>query len=325
MKKVSKENTNLKKEVKEKEGSIIILDKNVSTEPLKEVVDSQRNGLLTLYRKTQRYSNIMMVVAVTIFVASIIMLAQKIAALTIVAYCLIALCIVGMVVFYVVTRNLYPNASKKYFKVFWKATNDYIFSDLKFTECQIDTNTKYVISDVLADRAYKDVVDSASRNIVKGKYNEQPFTFGELAYYKAGAKKNAKDVLFVGRRLEMMNDLHFDGRYIINIRSTKSMDLPTDIDDLTVLKDENGLVIYGPQDGKIEKDLGKDILKSIEHIRCIEPLLNVNFVFWPGHSIVYMSYDDSIVAIPFDKPINVKSYESLKNDVMDVFAIVARK
>lgn len=326
MKKVSKKNNN-KKEVKTKEAesTLLVLDKNSSKEPLHEVVDAQRNGLFTLYRKTQRISNIMMVVAITCFVASFIMIAQKTKALTIIGWCIIALSLVGMLTFYIVTRNLYPNASKKYFAVFWKTTNEYLFSDDTFSECQIDTSMKYVISDVLADRVYKDVVDSASRNIVKGKYKDQSFTFGELAFYKSGAKKNSKEVLFVGRRLELMNDLHFEQRYIINIKGEKPMDLPTDIDDLTLVKEENGMTIYGPANGEIEKDLGKDFIKGLQHIRCIEPLVNVNIVLWPGHSIAYLSYDDSIVAIPFDKPINVKSYQTLKSDIKDMFELLARK
>lgn len=322
MKKVSN-----KKDYKkvEENSTLIILEKNNEQQPLQGVVDAQRKGLFSLYRKTQKMSNIIMAIAVTCFVASFIMIVQKNKALTIIGWCLIAICFVGMVVFYILTKNKYPDASKKYFKIFWKSTNEYLFFDNKFTDCQIDTDKKYVISDVLADRVYKDVIDSASRNIVFGNYNGQPFTFGELAYYKAGERKRSKEVIFVGRRLEMMNNLHFQDRYIINIKGSNPTDLPTDIEDLTLLKDENGLTIYGPSNGNIEKDLGKGIFKSLERIKCVEPLLNLNIVFWPGHTIAYMSYDDSIVAIPFDKAIDLNSYATLKGDIKDMFELIAGK
>ena len=47
----------------------------------------------------------------------------------------------------------------------------------------------------------------------------------------------------------------------------------------------------------------------------------MNIVLWAGHTSVYMSYDDSIVAIPFDKEINIGSYNQLKKNINDVCEI----
>ena len=174
----------------------------------------------------------------------------------------------------------------------------------------------------MADRCYKDVIDCVSRNIVSGKYKEVEFECGELAYYKAGARKHNKEVVFVGKYLSTGNKLHFEDRYIINIKGEKDTDLPTDKDDLVELINQNRFVVYGKEGANPEKDLGKDLLDNLKSIDCTGALLNVNVVLWAGHTACYLSYDDSIVAIPFDKEIDTKSYAQLKKNISEVLEIL---
>lgn len=56
-------------------------------------------------------------------------------------------------------------------------------------------------------------------------------------------------------------------------------------------------------------------------INCTGALLNVNIVLWAGRTAVYLSYDDSIVAIPFDNPIKPESYTQLKGNIKDILEI----
>ena len=67
------------------------------------------------------------------------------------------------------------------------------------------------------------------------------------------------------------------------------------------------------------------LLNNLKSIECKEPLLNVNIVFWHKRTACYLSYDDSIVAIPFEHPINPAAYASFKKNIADIFAILEGK
>lgn len=306
------------------EDPIIVLNKEKKEQPFSEIIEAERKGLFTLYKKTSRYSTIIMFVVVAIFVAAFIMYSQPGWGQP-VCWTLVGVTMAGLITYFVITKNLYPNASKNYFKVFWRETNEYLFNAPEFTDCKIDSKERYVLPDVICDRVYKDVIDSASRNIVRGLYNGKGFAFGELAYYIAGPKKNAKDVLFVGRHLDIENNLHFEGRYIVNIRGEKPMDLPNDIEDLKELCSQNKFVIYGPEGANYEKDLGKDLINNLKTIDCVDNLVNVNIVFWAGHTAAYLSFDDVIAAIPFEKEIDIGAYERLRKIILNLFEILENK
>lgn len=319
--------TNKKERAKvkpEETNPIIVLTKSNEEVPLFETVEKEREGLFSLYKKTSRMSTFMMIAVVIIFVVAFICLGQP-GWGQYVCWTLVGATVVGMIVYFIFTKNLYPNASKKYFSTFWEVSNNYLFNSPEFTDCQIDTKERYVLPDIICEKIYKDVIDSASRNIVKGKYKGKGFVFGELAFYRAGAKRGSKDVVFVGRHLSVTNDYHFEGRYIVNIRGEKEIDLPTDIDDLKELEKNNKFIIYGPENGNPQKDLGKDLLNNLKSIECTGSFLNANFVFWAGHTAAYLSYDDQIVAIPFDKPLDMPAYMSLRKNIKDVFEILESK
>lgn len=305
-------------------SNIIEITQGEKENPFTEVIEKERHGLFALYRKTSRFNTIIMIVVVATFIASFIMMSQPVWGMP-VCWSLIGVTLIGLVIYYIFTRKLYPKASKNYFEVFWKATNEFIFSSKDFSECKIDTTERYVLPEVIADKVYKDVIDTASRNIVHGKYKNEDFTFGELAFYKPGMKKRSREVIFVGRHLAIKNNFKFEGRYIVNIRGEKPTDLPNDIEDLKELVSQNLFVIYGPEGGNPEKDLGKDLIENLKSIECKGCLLNVNIVFWAGRTAAYISYDDDIVAIPFEKEIQVSSYEYLKKNVHDLFEILNTK
>jgi len=303
------------------ETQIMVLSKEKKEVPFNETIEKERKSLFSLYKKTSRTSTILMFVVVVVFIGAFIMYSQPVWGQP-VCWTLIGLTLAALIAYFVFTKNLYPNASKKYFSVFWKETNEYIFNAPEFADCKIDQKERYVLPEVLCDRVYKNVIDSASRNIVHGLYKNKGFTFGELAYYIPGEKRNSRNVLFVGRHLDIQNDFHFEGRYIVNIKGEKDLDLPNDIEDLTQLISQNRFIVYGPENANAEKDLGKELLNNLKAIECSGSLVNVNIVFWAGHTAVYLSYDDAIAAIPFEKEIDVKAYEQLRKNTLTIFEIL---
>ena len=43
----------------------------------------------------------------------------------------------------------------------------------------------------------------------------------------------------------------------------------------------------------------------------------MNVVFWGGHAAAYISYDDTIMSVPFDKPIDKEGFDKSFNDLLN--------
>lgn len=289
-------------------------------------IEESRQEFFAVYKKQRRWSNILMPVVSAAMVASIVLFVGVNALWgKITGGCIIGAAFIGMVVFYIVTRNKLPNKSKDYIRNFALVSDNYVFSGHEIKNASVSLKKRYAISEFLPDRVYKDIADIASRNIVKFDYKDHHVTCGELALYKRGARRNQKPILFIGKYLNFTNDFHFEDRYIVTIKGEKDVDLPTDIDDLVILKEQNRFVVYGKEGADVEKDLGKDLLNDLKSIDCRNCLYNVNIVIWAGRTSAYLSYDDSICAIPLDKEIDAKSYQQLKKNVGEVLQIFFAK
>ena len=94
---------------------------------------------------------------------------------------------------------------------------------------------------------------------------------------------------------------------------------------MRVLKEQNNFAIYGKEGANFTKDLGKEVINNLMSIDVKDSLLNVNIVVWAGHTAAYLSYDDSIVAIPLDKKLNSAAYQQLKKNIYDILDILLEK
>lgn len=300
----------------------IKLGKYDNEKPFNEVVEEERSQIFSTYKKSRTINNIITAIVVVIFIASMVLFVQFKGWGQIVGGVAIGVALVFMIVYYILTRNKFPDTTKKYIRAFMITTDKYVFDMDNLYDQTLFFEKRYTNEQALNDRVYKDVIDTASRNIVEGTYKEKPFQCGEYALYKAGAKRGQKTVLFVGKYLTLENNLHFEDRYIIRILGEKDTDAPNDIEDLTILSEQNKFVVYGKEGANFEKDLGKDLIDNLKSIECVGALLNVNIVFWAGRTVAYLSYDDSVVAIPFDHEINAASYQQLKKNIADLLEIL---
>ena len=295
------------------------LNQPETIDSLNEKLEANRTDFYKLYNRQRRLSNILMPVAGLLMAGSLVLfIAIQEMWGKILGGCIIGATLVGMIVYYILTRNKLPNKSKEYIRNFALLSDNYVFEGPEIKNAKVQLKKRYATAEFLPDRVYKDIIDIASRNIVEFEYKEHNIKVGEAALYKQGAKKHQKALLFVGKYMSMSNDYHFEDRYIINISSEKNADLPNDIEDLVVLKEQNRFRIYGKDGAKFEKDIGKEVIRDLLDIDCKGALLNVNVVLWAGHTAVYLSYDDGIVAIPLDKKLDVEAYKVLKRNIADI-------
>ena len=288
--------------------------------PLGEEVEERRKELFEAFQKSKKISNILMIAVVLVVVGAMALLMVNQDWSKIVGYSLAGVALVGLVIFSLLTKNKFPNKSKEYIRFVTTRMDREIYNNTEFQDVRVDLNEKYTITELSLERVYKSPVDIGSRNIVRGKYLGQGFSCGELALYssKEEGKRKMKAVAFIGKYLELQNTLHFEGRYILNFRAEKPNDLPTDIDDLVELNNAENFLVYGPEGSDYTKDIPAKFIAELKKIKVAGNLLNLNVVLWAGHTGVYLSYDDPVVALPFDKPFDVEPQNAFKNDLLAV-------
>ena len=329
---VEKENSeNVKEEPAEDINSLLPAGEKIEkpeegAEDYAVTVENARLEFQKKFKAGRRNSYIVMGVILAVAVASVILISLKGMVWRIVGWSLVGAAVLGMIIYYIVNRNTLPNATKEYIALVNKCFNTRNFSDTKFSDVSTDAHEKLELADPISDRIYKDLTNIASRNVINGHFAHRTFKVGDMGLY-SGAGKNRRS-LFVGKYVIYPNDLHFENRYILTIKGLSAVDLPDDIDDLKILSEQEGVVIYGPEGAKFESDLGKDFLKAVKALAVEKHLLNLNLVVWGGRSSAYLSYDDVIMTLPFDKEFNKESNEQYAANLLSVlnaFELLTKK
>ena len=194
--------------------------------------------------------------------------------------------------------------------------NDKMFSMQGFSEIKNDPEEKLQMDDLVGDGVYVEATGINSRNIVRGVYNGHHFLYAEAALTRPSTRKQQVPPLFVGRYISMPNQMKFEGRFVFNFKNPKQpLDLPNAVSDLKVLEEKDEFVVYGPENANYHDVIDNKILAQFKKLQVEGHLLNVNVVFWSGHTAAYLSYDDPILSVPFDKPFDKYGFEKSLDDL----------
>ena len=278
--------------------------------PYNIVIEDARKELHKSYTTSRRISNILMFVVLAAIVGIMFLIISNNQVLKIVGYCLAGALVVGMVVYYIINRKKLPNKIKDYVPFVMKTLNQQMFSRQGFNELKNDPEEKLAMDDLIGDAVYKDATGINSRNIIRGVYKGHHFLYAEAALTRPSSRKQQVPPLFVGRYISVPNQMKFDGRFIFAFKNPKSpVDLPNNIDDLVVLEDKEELTVYGLEGSNYHDIIDNKILSQLKKLKIEGHLLNVNAVFWGGHTAVYLSYDDPILTVPFEKEFDKAAFE----------------
>ena len=281
------------------------------------IIEEARQDLFKSYAKSRRISNILMFAVVVAIVGIMFMIISNNQVLKIVGYCLAGAIVVGMIFYYVLTRKNLPNKVQKYVPFVMQTLNDKIFSMPGFSEIKNNPEEKLQMDDLVGDGVYVEANGINSRNVVRGVYNGHHFLYAEAALTRPSTKKQQVPPLFVGRYISVPNQMKFDGHFIFNFKNPKQpLDLPNAINDLKVLEEKEDFVVYGPEDANYHNIIDNKIISQFKKIQIEGHLLNLNVVFWGGHTAVYLSYDDAILSVPFDKPFDKDGFEKSLDDLV---------
>ena len=322
---MSDNNINENEEILEKEEEIEE-QPIVETKSYDKVIEDARLDLFNSYSKSRRISNILMFAVVAAICGIMFMIISNNDVLRIIGYCLAGALILGMILYYALTRKNLPNKVKTYVPLVTKALNDKMFADSKFAGIETNEEEKLAMDDLVGDGVYVEANGINSRNVVRGTFKEHHFLYAEAALMRPSTRKQQVPPLFVGRYISVPNQMKFDGRIILVFKNPKQpLDLPNAISDLVALEDKEDFTVYGPEGTNYRSLIGNNVIDRLQKLQIEGHLLNVNVVFWGGHIAAYLSYDDAILYVPFDKPFDKDGYEKSLNDLLICFNAITEK
>ena len=290
--------------------------------PYQVKIEEARKTLFKSYSTQRKVSNILMFAVLAVIIGVMFMIMSNNNVLRIIGYVLCGVILVGMILYYVLTRKNFPNKTREYIMFVSDLLREKQFAN--YEDIKQNPDEKFELTDFASDGVYKDANGINSRSIVRAEYKGHHITYGEVALLRPAQKRQQVPPLFVGKYITMPNDLEFSGRFVIVVKNPKQpYDLPNATDDLVALEEKDEIVVYGPEGEDIHKTLKGSFLSELRKIKVENHLFNLNVVVWGGHSAAYLSYDDAIMAIPFDKPFDKQAYEQSIDDVNAVIKLLA--
>lgn len=281
-------------------------------------IEAARADFFKTYKNSRTMSNILMFVMVIGVCGVMFLIFSQQKNLQIIGYIVAGVLLAGMIAFYIVTRKKLPNKTQEYIKIMAASINEEMFNDKDYSDIKTDPEEKLKMDDLAGDGIYSGANEVRSRNVIHGVYKKHHFLYAEAALVRPSTRKQQVPPLFVGRYVSVPNDMKFDGRFVLVYKNPKEpLDLPNAVEDLKVLEEKDNFVVYGPEGSNYHDALNNKIISQLNKLQIEGHLLNLNVVFWGGHTAAYLSYDDAIMSVPFDKPLDKEGFDKSFNDLLN--------
>lgn len=288
--------------------------------PFLTKIENARAELHSKYKKNKLMSTIITIIVVGLVILAFFLMTLE-EVYKYVGYGVAGVTLAGMVVYYVINKNRFPDSTRKYISFLNVQFNTFVYEDKNYTQLEMDPKDKLDTGEISADRIYKDISQTGSRNVVHGIYNKNDFVSADLAVYTRKEKKQ-DFACFVGKYVSIPNKIKLEGRIIISVRGEKEIDLPTDIDDLENVETIGNITFLAPKDLEYKALLGEKFLKELKKIKIENFLINLNIVVWGGHTAIYMSYSDELMTVPFENPFNDGPLTQYRDNQLQLLKVV---
>ncbi|MCR5184893.1 MAG: hypothetical protein K6C32_02300 [Bacilli bacterium] len=281
--------------------------------PYYEVVEDERNNLLSQAKKSGTISRILLFLVLALGTGGIITYMN---AIYIAAGICAGLAVALLITHLILSKRIARPDEKGYINNASAAIDSFVFSDTRFSDVLFDTTAKLELGDVYSDGVYAGLIKMISRNLVTGKFNDASFKICECALHQPG-EKNRPEAAFIGKYMVFPNSLHFEGRILLISKGKEDVDLPTDLDGLVQVEGEDKFFAYALSE-KSYKELSKKFISAIKKIDISNHLLNLNIAVWSGKTIVYASYDDATISLSPAEPFKREAQESFRKDLIQI-------
>lgn len=293
--------------------------------PFADLINQTRVNITTAVKRSKVRSSISMGVIVVCCIAGLILLSIGGSATNIIAWCLLGLAIAVIVVFFILNRRIDRPDFEGYIYTASEAINKVTYSDNKFTQVTYDCKEKLELGEVFAEGVYTGLTNSVSRNVVHGLFDGHGFKVCECALFTGAGRQ--RRTAFVGKYINFINTLNFEGHIVINATSKEKVDQPTALEEIEALDGADDFIIYGPKDFDLKAVLGTKFISKVKALKVEGHLLNMIISIWAGHTSVFLSYDDLVNELPVEKPFNPEGVKQFQKDLpvmMEALAEIAK-
>ena len=313
---VEKVSSSEEKQPDELDQSIEIKKPNPDDKPYDQKVEDERGIIIAQSKKGNLLSTISIVVVIALSITGLVLVFNN---MSIPAYILLGCALVALIVFSIIIHRVGKPDVKNYIVKASTAVNEYVFADNRFTEVRYDPSNKIQLEDIANDGVYKDLRRVASRNVCEGLFNGRSFKVCEAAFFKPIVNRREQPA-FIGKYLVLPNDLHFEGRIVLIKKGETDADIPDALDDLTQLENEGKFFIYAPNENAL-KEVDKKFIKGIKEFDVSKHLMNLTIILWAGRTIVYASYDDPTITLPFNEPYQADTASDYRKDLIELLEL----
>ena len=208
---------------------------------------------------------------------------------------------------------------RDYFKIYYRAMNEFAFNSKGFTDVIEEEPSKITIDEFKETGLYKDVVNTSSRGLTSFKFNKKEYSIVDCAGHTKVNKRPA--LVFVGKLLRGKASYKGKENIIIYLKGSKQPLPPTNIDDVKKVLDDKAMCVYTNYKDW-QKVVTKETLKKLNEIKTNELLADAAISIHDSKQFVALGYDDPLMVPPLEHEYDEKPVKQLKNDLVKVLAVM---
>ena len=286
-------------------------------------VDNQTK-FSTSYKKIRRISNIIMFSMMAIILVLLFVFGNNPTFIG-VAIALVVVYLVGLFVSQKKIKDKLNIESTKVVNDYFTNLDSYITRDTLFSDVKFNYEIKLPEDTFKNLRLFKDIYYVGGRDYIEGKFNDIHFLAGDNIIKTHGTKEDGSKqdyIVFLGKLFSFDKSLTSEGRAIIYLKG-KSLNLPTDIDNLNVVEGilDDKFVVYSNFD---VSNILNEIKEDLEKYSVNDQLLDM-FISITEEKIGFaFSYADSVMSVPLLDPVNKEDLTRYTQDV-DVMVDIMKK
>lgn len=286
-------------------------------------VDNQTK-FSTSYKKIRRISNIIMFSMMAIILVLLFVFGNNPTFIG-VAIALVVVYLVGLFVSQKKIKDKLNIESTKVVNDYFTNLDSYITRDTLFSDVKFNYEIKLPEDTFKNLRLFKDIYYVGGRDYIEGKFNGISFVAGDNIIKTHGTKEDGSKqdyIVFLGKLFSFDKSLTSEGRAIIYLKG-KSLNLPTDIDNLNVIEGllDDKFVVYSNFD---VSNILNEIKEDLEKYSVNDQLLDM-FISITEEKIGFaFSYADSVMSVPLLDPVNKEDLTRYTQDV-DVMVDIMKK
>lgn len=283
-----------------------------------QAIEDKRKIFLKDYRSGNRIKSIMFFVVMFLMVGTFIIVptvgdgaSWQLPTMIGIAVALLA----GVLAFSYLTRKKIMQKMRDYFSAYYGNLNDFVFMDKSYDKVLFENPGKIEDHLFLDSGLYKDVFEVRSRGATTYEFEHKQMLVCDCA----GSVKAYKRVqpIYVGKYIVTGNK--YDGKepIFIYIKGDERALPPTNLEEVKVVFDDKHMTIYS-NDPKWDSFVTSKLHKQFASLKPNKELVDIAIAIQPGTSYFALGYDDPLMVVPLDKPLNAEPIKIYKKDLLTI-------